>query len=307
MLLAYPADADLGAAAWIDLRGPTDDEIARVEAATGIRVPDEHEISEIEATSRLAFENGAFRVSTPLVGPGENGLVLTPLGLVLSARVLLSVSFGPLPSLHAAYQNFGAQPGRTAEEAFLRILEVVVDRIADKLEHAGSGCDELSRVTFGGGKNNRIPANLRVTLAHIGRVAEDVSRIRDALLGLGRVAAYVMESGIDGAPPVNPARMKAVRSDIASLTEYQGHLSSKVQFLLDATLGFINIEQNEIVKILTIASVVGIPPVLVAGIYGMNFHDMPELGWRYGYPMALGVIVASALLPLVWFKRRQWM
>jgi magnesium transporter len=116
-----------------------------------------------------------------------------------------------------------------------------------------------------------------------------------------------MESGIEGAPSVSAARMKAIRADVASLTDYQAHLAGKVQFLLDATLGFINIEQNEIVKTLTIASVVGIPPVLVAGIYGMNFRVMPELTWSWGYPMALALIVVSAAIPLVWFKRRGWM
>ncbi len=106
---------------------------------------------------------------------------------------------------------------------------------------------------------------------------------------------------------MNAARMKAIRADVASLTDYEAHLSGKVQFLLDATLGFINIEQNEIVKTLTVASVVGIPPVLVAGIYGMNFRQMPELGWRYGYPFAIILIIVSAIIPLAWFKRRGWM
>jgi magnesium transporter len=141
----------------------------------------------------------------------------------------------------------------------------------------------------------------------VGGVAEHSSRIRDALLGVGRIAAFVMESGFEGAPSVNAARMKAIRADIASLTDYQAHLSGKVQFLLDATLGFINIEQNEIVKTLTIASVVGIPPVLVAGIYGMNFRVMPELTWSFGYPMAIGLVVVSGVIPLIWFKRRGWM
>jgi magnesium transporter len=106
---------------------------------------------------------------------------------------------------------------------------------------------------------------------------------------------------------VNATRLKAIRADIASLTDYEAHLAGKVQFLLDATLGFINIEQNEIVKTLTIASVVGIPPVLIAGIYGMNFRLMPELRWVLGYPMALALIAVSGLLPLWWFKRRGWM
>ena len=100
--------------------------------------------------------------------------------------------------------------------------------------------------------------------------------------------------------------MKAIRADVASLTDYEAHLAGKIQFLLDATLGFINIEQNEIVKTLTIASVVGIPPVLIAGIYGMNFRFMPELAWHFGYPLAIAAIVVSALIPFFWFKRRGW-
>jgi magnesium transporter len=306
MLRVYP-DSDLNRAAWIDLRQPTEDELARVREATGLRIPDEHEISEIESSSRLGFEGGAFRLSTPLPAPGVNESTLTSVGFVLSTRVLLTVRFAPLPSLDAAYEGFAAQQVRTPEEAFLRILEIVVDRAADQLERAGTECDDLSRTTFADrGRGQRFSANLRTTLARIGRAANDMSHVRDTLLGLGRIAGYVMESGIAGAPSVNQARLKAVRSDVASLADYQAHLSGKAQFLLDATLGFINIEQNDIVKILTVASVVGIPPVLVAGVYGMNFHRMPELDWSLGYPMAIGLIVASAILPLVWFKLRGW-
>ncbi|HEY5283598.1 MAG TPA: CorA family divalent cation transporter, partial [Polyangia bacterium] len=197
---------------------------------------------------------------------------------------------------------------RDAEEALLRIFELIIDRAADNLERAGTACDELSRTAFrGGGAHAKVATKLSVALRRIGATAEQISRMRDELLGLGRIGSYVMESGIAGAPPVNGTRLKAIRADIASLTDYEAHLSGKLQFLLDATLGFINIEQNEIVKTLTIASVMGIPPVLVAGIYGMNFRIMPELGWAFGYPMALGLILVSGLLPLWWFKRRGWM
>jgi magnesium transporter len=306
MLRAYP-DSDLRRAAWIDLRQPTKEELARVQEATGLRIPDEHEISEIESSSRLGFEAGAFRLSTPLLVPGASGSALTSVGFVLSARVLLTVRFDPLPSLDAAYDGIAAQQVRTAEEAFLRILEIVVDHAADQLERAGTECDDLSRTTFADrGRGQRFSANLRTTLSRIGRAADEMSHVRDTLLGLGRIAAYVMESRIDGAPSIDQARLKAVRADVASLADYQAHLSGKAQFLLDATLGFINIEQNDIVKILTVASVVGIPPVLVAGVYGMNFHRMPELEWSFGYPLAIGLIVASAVLPLVWFKLRGW-
>ncbi len=138
----------------------------------------------------------------------------------------------------------------------------------------------------------------------LGRIGEwgRVSKLRDSLLGLGRIAGFVIETSGRQLSPASLGRLNAVRADLASLNDYQGHLLGKVQFLLDATLGFINIDQNDIVKALTIASVVGIPPVLVAGIYGMNFKLMPEYGWTLGYPYALGLMLVTGLLPLIWFK-----
>ncbi len=307
MIQAHPSD-DLATAAWIDLFQPTEEEIERVTRATGFRIPRESEISEIESSSRLGFKESAYYLSTPLVAPQENGdLRLTSVGFVLSSRVLLTVRFAALASFDAAHEAGAAAQVRSAEDAFLRIIELIVDRSADKLEHSGAECDDLSRGAFSASARDTISANLRSALRRVGAVADRTSRVRDALQGLGRVAAYVTESGFAGAPALSGARLKAIRADVASLTDYEAHLSGKVQFLLDATLGFINIEQNEIVKTLTIASVVGIPPVLVVGIYGMNFRVMPELNWRFGYPMALLLIVVTALLPLVWFKRRGWL
>jgi magnesium transporter len=308
MIVTHPS-GEPTAAVWIDLFQPTAEEIARVHTATGLRVPNEIQISEIESSSRLGFEAGAFYLSAPLVAPSADGhLTPEPVGFVLSPRVLLTIHFAPLPSLEAAHEEATARTPGSGEEALLRIFELVVDRAADDLERAGGACDQLSRAAFHGRAGRaKVAAKLGAALRQIGDAADRISHLRDELLGLGRVAAYVQESGIAGAPPMNATRLKALRADIASLTDYEAHLSGKVQFLLDATLGFINIEQNEIVKTLTIASVVGIPPVLVAGIYGMNFRVMPELRWALGYPMALVLIAVSGLLPLWWFKRRGWM
>lgn len=308
MIKVFPA-GDLARAVWVDLLAPTAEEIAQVRAATGLRVPTEAEISEIESSSRLTFQDGAYYLSMPLSAVGAQGVnFLMPVGFVYSSRVLVTVRFGELHGLEAAHQEAASRPLKTAEQAVLHIFELIVDRAADNLERAGVECDELSRTAFRTEPQRaKLSAKLGSALRRIGRAADAISRLRDELLGLGRIAAYVTESKIDDAPPLDPARMKALRADIASLTDYESHLSGKVQFLLDATLGFINIEQNEIVKTLTIASVVGIPPVLIAGIYGMNFRVMPELTWRFGYPMALIVIVLSGLAPLWWFKRRGWM
>jgi|HubBroStandDraft_2_1064218.scaffolds.fasta_scaffold62979_2 magnesium transporter len=307
MITSFPSD-DLATAIWIDLLQPTAEESDRVRASTGLRVPTENQVSEIESTSRLIFENSAYYVSTPLVAPREDGdHTLTSVGFVLSSRVLLTVRFAPLPSIDNARSTLSSKPTRTPDDVFLHILEVIVDRSADKLEHARAECDELSQSAFRRAKRVGVASHLQVALRSVGGIADRVSLVRDGLLGIGRIGAYVMEGSFEGAPAVNAARMKAIRADVASLTDYEAHLSGKVQFLLDATLGFINIEQNEIVKTLTVASVVGIPPVLVAGIYGMNFRQMPELGWQYGYPFAIILIVVSAIIPLAWFKRRGWM
>jgi magnesium transporter len=308
-MIVTHTEEDLTKAVWIDLLAPTQEEADRVHEATGLRVPTEAEVSEIESTSRLAFQNGAYYVSTPLIVVREDGdHELASVGFVLSSTVLITVRFAKNPTFDAAHDSCSLQLPKTAEEAFLRIFETIVDRSADKLEHAGAECDDLSRNAFRGAQTRaKVASNLSASLRRVGAVADRTSRIRDGLLGLGRIAAYVMESGIEGAPQVNATRIKAIRADVASLAEYESHLAGKIQFLLDATLGFINIEQNEIVKTLTVASVVGIPPVLIAGIYGMNFHVMPELNWTFGYPMAIGLIIVSALIPYFWFKRRGWM
>ncbi len=301
MIAVYPHEA-LETAAWIDLLDPTPEEVQRVHDATGLRVPTRDEMSEIESSSRLGFDLGAYYVTTPLVTPSDGHLELAPLGFVLSARVLLTVRFRGIRVLDDARLNCAKLPEATAEAAFVRILETVVDHAADALEHAGSECDALSRRVFhvGGPKGSE---ELRAAIRQIGSIANHAAQIGDALLGVERIAAFVSESKLQGAPVVDGRRMKAVRADVASLTDYESRLSANVQFVLDATLGFISIEQNEIVKTLTIASVVGIPPVIVAGIYGMNFRFMPELSWHLGYPVALGVIVLSAVIPWLWFKK----
>jgi len=306
MILSHPSGP---AAVWIDLVEPTGEEIETVRRTTGLRVPTEAQVSEIESTSRLAFESGAFYLSAPLATPPAGDEVrVVPVGFVLTAKVLVTVRFGPLASFDAAHEAATAHPPADAAEALLRIFELVVDRAADAFEHCAVACDELARAVFRErrGRSKRT-GGLSAALRRIGDAADKISRIRDELLGLGRLCAYLTESGIAGAPALDAARLKAIRADITSLTDYQAHLASKVQFLLDATLGFINIEQNDIVKTLTIASVVGIPPVLIAGIYGMNFRVMPELHWTLGYPFALALIVLSGLVPLWWFKHRGWM
>jgi magnesium transporter len=191
------------------------------------------------------------------------------------------------------------------------VFEAIIDRVADLLEGAAAELDQVSRGIFHQ-KQRRRDANKselfqRNILAKVGRIGERLSHIRDVLLGVGRIVPFVLE--VHHAPTPDPiaARLKAARQDIASLNDYEAHLAGKVQFLLDAVLGFITISQNDIFKVLTVASIVGIPPTLMAGVYGMNFKVMPELNWSFGYPFGLIVIVISALIPLAWFKWKGWL
>ncbi len=312
MLRSYPNQAEASAeSTWIDLIDATDEERATVEKVTGLRVPDKSAISEIETTSRVYTENGAIYLSTPLPASKDGSEPLTALGFVLTREHLLTVRFAKHPLIDQLYESCHGK--MSACEVFLHLLEALVDRAADTFEHCSTQLDELSHKAF----HAEVPARGRPTraatdklhgmLRRLGQIGDHISQIRDTLLGLGRISAFVCETGNTVLNGDEHSRLKAVRADINSLNDYQQHLSGKVQFLLDATLGFISIDQNDVVKTLTIVSVVGVPPVLVAGIYGMNFQYMPELHWHFGYPFALLLMALTGLLPLVWFKWRRWM
>jgi magnesium transporter len=299
-------------AAWIDLVTASDQERAEVERATKLHVPTFAEVTEIESSSRVFARDGAFYLSMPLPAVGDARAPLSAVGFVLGERVLITARFSSHPVFDSVFEGCQKREGLGAREIFLWLIEGLVDRAADSLEHASAKLDTLSESAFRAdqdGLRSRTSANqsLRQALRQLGSIGNWISQIRDTLLGMNRIASFVAESGERTLAAEHHARLKAIRADVASLADYEGHLSNKVQFLLDATLGFISIEQNDIVKTLTITSVVGIPPVLVAGIYGMNFQRMPELSWRFGYPFALVLIVVTGLLPILWFKRRGWM
>jgi magnesium transporter len=143
-------------------------------------------------------------------------------------------------------------------------------------------------------------------LVKVGSIGEALSQIRESLVGLQRIVDFTCDTARDWLEQNSLQRLHTVRIDLNSLADFEDHLSSKVHFLLDAVLGFINTDQNDMFKVLTIASVVGIPPTLIASMYGMNFHGMPELGWRFGYAYGLTLIALSTLIPILWFKRRGW-
>jgi magnesium transporter len=314
MLTKSPRSAvALSDAVWIDLLDPDDEERAAVEQATNLDVPTKAAIDEIESSSRVFAKGDAFYLSTPVaVGTDCLSDVLTTLGFVLSSERLITLRFTRIVALDKLVSSYSSITEPSPGEAFLKILEAIVDQAADTLEHASTELAHISNAAFRRERGDTAgfadaSKALHESLRKLGRLNDGLSHIRDTLLGFGRITAFVLDADRKHRVRGGEPRLRAIQTDIASLNDYQTHLAGKIQFLLDATLGFINIQQNDIVKALTIVSVVGVPPVLIAGIYGMNFKAMPELSWSLGYPLALILIIVSALVPLAWFKWRHWM
>jgi magnesium transporter len=310
--LPSPMDQEaLSRAVWIDVVAPNEQERELVAAATNHPVPTEAELSEIESSSRLNFSDDVFVLSMPLIAREPDRVRGVPGGFVLSRDRLITVRFAP----HLIFDRYAEREignkvqGRCSMHLFVGLLEALIDRAADGLEQLRAELDGISTRIFRRDTrwtNKQEDRILRESLATLGRIGETISLIRESQVAADRIIPYVARSGIDWLSPELKARLRILQLDVHSLTDFDTHLNDKLQFLLDATLGFINIAQNNVMKVMTIASVVGIPPVLVAGIYGMNFKNMPELNWGWGYAWGLGLIVVTAFIPLVWFKWRDW-
>ncbi|HLG88362.1 MAG TPA: magnesium transporter CorA family protein [Alphaproteobacteria bacterium] len=296
---------------WIDLVTPSPEEIAFVERVTGFKVPTRDEIGEIEASSRLRSENGALYFSTPvLFGAALGEPRATPLGLILSKDRLVTVRFEEI----TVFQNYKGQIGKpdcvhpSAPGAFVGLLEAIVDRYADHLERVGAKLDQASHMIFRDETGQGLGGmSLRETIRMIGREGDFTSKVRDSLLGIGRIVPYADTRGADWVPPEVHARFATLKQDILSLNDYDAYLTAKVQFLLDATLGLVNIDQNNIMKVLTVFTVAALGPTLVASWYGMNFKNIPEYDWSFGYPYALLLALATGIGPLIWFRLRRWL
>ncbi len=299
---------------WIDALNPDDKEIAFLERALAIRVPTYDRLVEIESSSRLATENDHIFLSLPLVVRSDEGMPrTTPVGFVVSKEMLLTLHFQTLKafetcSLRVANVNAGPQDSMGH---FLTIVESIIDHVADVLEHVGTDLDDISWRIFSEDAARRHEprkegANLRSVLRQVGRSGDLTAKISDSLLGMGRMIPYVTANAASYLTPEAKARLDSMSRDIASLNDYETHLTDKIQLLVDATLGFTNVEQNNVFRVLTVFSIIGIPPTFVASMYGMNFKTMPEYDWAWGYEYGLAVIVLSAIVPALWFKWRGW-
>ena len=307
-----PDARNLQQAIWVDLFNPTNEEEAITETALGIDIPMREEMEEIEISSRLYFEeDAAFMTATLPANTDSDDPLLAPVTFVLSGERLVTVRYHD----PRAFQTFPARAIRASmgcqngSWVLVCLLEAQVDRLADVLERAGRDITKISRDVL---QQSGAPViknlDYQAILGAIGRKGDLTANIRECLVSLERMIGFLGQVATQGKNDKDlRARIKTLSRDALSLTDHAGFLTQKITFLLDATLGLINIEQNNIIKIFSVAAVVFLPPTLVASVYGMNFKIMPELGWPFGYPVALLLMAISAVLPYWFFKRRGWL
>lgn len=298
---------------WVDLLSPTREEERQAEAWLGNEIPTREEMEEIEVSSRLYSEDGAHFLTAIVPSLTDNDRpVMAPVTFVLSNARLVTIRYSE-PKAFTAFPERAARADVgcvSAETVMLGILEAIIDRLADILEKVGREIIGISHGIFhpDGKTVSKRDLGFQLTLRAIGRKEEVISNIQESLLSLERMMGFLAAiTARQKGAPLTKARVKTMARDVQSLTDHAGFLAAKITFLLDATLGMINIEQNAIIKIFSIAAVVFLPPTLIGTIYGMNFEHMPELGWRWAYPAAVIAMVVSAIAPYLYFKRKGWM
>jgi magnesium transporter len=300
-------------ATWIDLEEPTREEEKLVERSIGLNIPTQDEMAEIEPSSRLYERDPAlFMTASVLSGVVDGHPTTTPISFVLGDNRLVTVRYATPKPVRAFSDHIRREPelARDAPTVLVRLLDSIIDRLADELEALGGEIELISAHIFNRKVDDRrIPADrLTALLTRIGRAHSLLAKIRYSAVSTARMLSFLIgtERFHEEAQVDTRHHLASLANDVASLGEHADFLSDNLTFLLEASLGLISIEQNAAMKLFSWAALIFLPPTLIAGIYGMNFEHMPELNWLLGYPMALFLILAAAVLPILYFKRRGW-
>lgn len=296
---------------WVDMIFPTAEEEHLIEKLFLIDTPTHEEMLEIEVSSRLYVVDSVIYTTATLVTPFEKENPETQsVTFIFKEKTLITLRYSelkPFNLLLSRCKRNQTEAMKTGADVFIGLTEAIVDRLADALEMIGRELDKTSSKVFQ--KANGMSSsdvNLKDVLKKIGRNGDLNGKLRESLLSLSRVIVYLLSVGVKYKQD-HIEDLEAHSKDVIALNEYTNHLSNRINLLLDATLGMINIEQNSIIKIFSVAATVFLPPTLIASIYGMNFKNMPELDLPYGYPLALGLMVLFAVLPYLFFKRKKWL
>lgn len=310
-LAPLPAGEALHQARWIDLDSPQDDQV-RALHGLGFDVPTLEDMEEIEISNRLYREDETDYMTAVLPGLSADGRqVSMPVTFILSPDRLVTVRHhAPRP-----FETFPARAERSssgvgsADRIFLGLLEEIIARFADLLEGAGTVIDTTAAHVFHGASTPNA-AVLRVALTRMGQQSEVMARVRLGLLSIERVLSFYIAT-VDDRQKDEAMRLRAMAKslnrDVQALEVHADFLGSRVGMTVDATLGLINLQQNNTVRVLSVIAALFLPPMLIASIYGMNFADMPELDWAWGYPMALAAMALSVLAVFVLAKWKDWL
>ncbi len=297
-------------ATWVDLYRPLPAQAAQI-AALGVDVPSLDDMEEIEISSRLYREGGVDYMTVVLPGLSETKSPISgPVTFILSHRRLVTVRHH-VPRPFETYPDRAGKSGpgcNTPERIFLGLVEEIIGRLADILENVGKGLDDVSRLVFQPNSTMLAPLELQTALQRVGREGDLLGRVRLSLLTLERAIGFFgyNQASTGETSDLKPT-VKTFTRDIQALEVHADFLSQRVAQATDATLGMINLSQNQTIKIVSVVAVVFLPPTVIASAYGMNFAHMPELEWLYGYPMALGLMLASAVGTYLFFRWRNWL
>jgi magnesium transporter len=313
-----PLDVDgaglqLAKAVWIDLLEPTREEEQLVEQLIGTNVPTREEMQEIEPSSRLYQRNGAtFMTVSVLYGVHGRKPSTDPISFILTRNHLVTIRYvDPAPFITFA-QNCRAEESLAGNPltVLAHILEAIVDRLADEFEETGRDLEAISAHIFER-KTRRERRNpelhYEALMLRIGAAGRLIARARESSVSTGRMLSFLAAQEQVTAQQAEQRQLQSISEDLRALGDHSNFLAENLNFLLDASLGMISLEQNLVMKIFSVVAVVLMPPTLIAGIYGMNFRHMPELSWVGGYPWAVGLMLASAIFPYLFARRRGWL
>jgi magnesium transporter len=305
--------SSLASAPWIDLLEPTKEEEHEVEALLGIDIPSREDMQGVESSSQLYHEGNATVMTLRVLRVSDRPApALIPITFILTPERLVTLRYGESTAflISAARASKEAGAFSCADAVITGLIEAMVDRLAEILEGIGDELDRISTNLFTQSdeiSHGMATADLNSVLKAIGRNGDISSRTRECLYSISRIMPVLEREQATRPDEEITKRLSTAHKDVKSLLDHIGFLSGKVQLLLDSALGLINIQQNAIIKIFSVAAVIFMPPTLVASVYGMNFEHMPELKWLFGYPYALGMMVLSALVPFWYFKHRKWL
>lgn len=309
-LVARPQIGNLSnGGVWIDLLNPAEDEDKTIEQALGIEVPTRSEMREIEASNRFYTENGAYYMTSIILHNSSQDVPMTSvITFILSGSRLVTVRYADPRAfpLYVARAGKGDPACASGPGIMIGLIEMLVEREADLIERVQDQVERMAPIVFG--QNGSRDRRLDVLLKTVGKEGDITARAQESAMSIHRLLLYFANAVRERKDDKRiMTRIDSANHDITSLMESLRFLSARTSFLLDATLGMISTEQNQIIKLFSVMAVMLMPPTLVASIYGMNFKYMPELAETWGYPLALGLMFVSGLVPFVYFRKKGWL